>query len=50
MFIDDIIRQVRRVYEPNREELAGGWRRLHNEELHNFKLHQILLWIMSRRM
>jgi hypothetical protein len=25
-----------RVYRPNREKVAGGWRRLHNEELYNF--------------
>jgi len=25
-----------RVFGPKREEVAGGWRRLHNEELHNF--------------
>jgi len=24
-----------RIYRPKREELARGWRRLHNEELHN---------------
>jgi hypothetical protein len=27
---------LRTIFEPKREELAGGWRRLHNEELHNF--------------
>jgi hypothetical protein len=26
---------LRRVFGPNSEELAGGWSRLHNEELHN---------------
>jgi len=24
-----------RIFGPKREEVAGGWRRLHNEELHN---------------
>jgi hypothetical protein len=24
-----------RIFRPKREEVAGGWRRLHNEELHN---------------
>jgi hypothetical protein len=24
-----------RIFGPKRKELAGGWRRLHNEELHN---------------
>jgi hypothetical protein len=28
-------RALRRIFEPKREEVAGGWRRLHNEELHN---------------
>jgi hypothetical protein len=28
-------RVLRRIFEPKREEVAGGWRRLHNEELHN---------------
>jgi hypothetical protein len=26
----------RRIFRPKEEEVAGGWRRLHNEELHNF--------------
>jgi hypothetical protein len=29
-------RILRRMFGPKREEVAGGWRRLHNEELHNF--------------
>jgi hypothetical protein len=29
-------RVLRRVFGTKREEMAGGWRRLHNEELHNF--------------
>jgi hypothetical protein len=28
-------RVLGRIFEPKREEVAGGWRRLHNEELHN---------------
>jgi hypothetical protein len=28
-------RALRGVFGPNREELAGDWRRLNNEELHN---------------
>jgi hypothetical protein len=27
-------RGPRRIFGPKREEVAGGWRRLHNEELH----------------
>jgi hypothetical protein len=28
-------RVLRRIFGPNREEVTGGLRRLHNEELHN---------------
>jgi hypothetical protein len=28
-------RVLRRIFGPKREEVAGAWRRLHNEELHN---------------
>jgi hypothetical protein len=28
-------RVLRRVFEHKREEVAEGWERLHNEELHN---------------
>jgi hypothetical protein len=28
-------RVLRRIFGPEREKMAGGWRRLHNEELHN---------------
>jgi hypothetical protein len=27
--------RVLRIFGPKREVVAGGWRRLHNEELHN---------------
>jgi hypothetical protein len=27
-------RVLRRIFGPEREELSGGWRRLHNEQLH----------------
>jgi hypothetical protein len=26
---------LRKTFEHKREEVGGGWRRLHNEELHN---------------
>jgi hypothetical protein len=28
-------RVLRRIFGTKREEVAGGWRRLHNEDLHN---------------
>jgi len=35
-------------FGPNWEDLARSWRRLHNEELHNCTLHQILLGRSSK--
>jgi hypothetical protein len=41
----------RRIFGPKREEVAGGWRRLHNEELHNLYTSQnVIRMIKSRRM
>jgi hypothetical protein len=31
-------RLLRRIFGSKREEVVGGWRRLHNEELHNLYL------------
>jgi hypothetical protein len=28
-------RVLRRISGPKRDEVTGGWRKLHNEELHN---------------
>jgi hypothetical protein len=28
-------RVLKKIFGPKREEVAGGWRTLHNEELHN---------------
>jgi hypothetical protein len=42
---------LRRISGPKREEVAGGWRRLHNEELHNlYASPDIVRVIKSRRM
>jgi hypothetical protein len=44
-------RVLRRVFRPKRDEVTGGWRKLHNEELHN--LHSspnITRMIKPRRM
>jgi hypothetical protein len=29
-------RVLRRIFGPKRDEVSGGWRKLHNEGLHNF--------------
>jgi hypothetical protein len=28
-------RELKRIFGPKKDEVVGGWRRLHNEELHN---------------
>jgi hypothetical protein len=44
-------RVLRRTYGSKREEVAGGWRRLHSEELHNlFVSPNVITVIKSRRM
>jgi hypothetical protein len=44
-------RELRKIFGPKREEVAGGWRRLHNEELHNlYASPNIIRVIKSRRM
>jgi hypothetical protein len=29
------LRVLRKKFEPNRDEVTGGWRKQHNAELHN---------------
>jgi hypothetical protein len=29
-------RLLRRIFGPKKDEVTGGWRKLHNEELHKF--------------
>jgi len=42
---------LRRILGPKREEVVGGWRRLHNEELHNlYASPNIIRVIKSKRM
>jgi hypothetical protein len=44
-------RVLRRIFGPNLEEWAEGWRRLHNEELHNlYTSSNVIRVIKSRRM
>jgi hypothetical protein len=29
-------RSLKRIFGPRGEEMIGGWRKMHNEQLHNF--------------
>jgi hypothetical protein len=42
---------LRRLFGPKRDEVTGGWRKLHNKELHNlYSFPGIINIITSRRM
>jgi hypothetical protein len=41
-------RTLRRMFGHEREEVAGGWRRLHNEELHNFHSSSNIVGVISQ--
>jgi hypothetical protein len=44
-------RVLRRIFGPKMEEMAAGWRKLHNEELHNlFASPHIIRVIKTKRM
>jgi hypothetical protein len=44
-------RVLRRIFGPKRDEVTGEWRKLHNEELHNFySSPDIITQVKSRRM
>jgi hypothetical protein len=44
-------RVLRRIFGPKRDEVTGGWRKLHNEELHGlYSLPSIIMVIKARRM
>jgi hypothetical protein len=42
---------LRRIFKPKRGDVIGGWRKLHNEELHNLYCSpSIIRMTKSRRM
>jgi hypothetical protein len=44
-------RVLRGIFGPRRDEVTGGWRKLHNGELHNlYSFPSIIRMIKSRRM
>jgi hypothetical protein len=40
-------RVLKRIFGLKREEVAGGWRRLHNEELHNLYASPDIIWAIK---
>jgi hypothetical protein len=42
-------RVLRRIFGHRREEVAGGWRTLHNEELHNLYASPNIVRVMKPR-
>jgi hypothetical protein len=42
-------RVLRRIFRPNKVEVTGGWRRLHNEELHNLYASQNIIRVIKSR-
>jgi hypothetical protein len=44
-------RVLRRIFGPKRDEVTGGWRKLHSEELRDlYSLPSIIRMIKARRM
>jgi hypothetical protein len=44
-------RVLKRIFGPKKDEVTGGWRKVHNEELHNlYSSPSIMRLIKSRRM
>jgi hypothetical protein len=42
---------LKRIFGPKRDEVTGGWRKLHNEELHNlYSSLSIIRMIKSKMM
>jgi hypothetical protein len=43
-------RVLRRIFGPKRDEVTGGWRKLHNEELHDlYSLPSIIRMFKSKK-
>jgi hypothetical protein len=45
-----VIKILRRIFGPKRQEVIGGWRKLHNEQLHNLYSSPSIRVIKSRGM
>jgi hypothetical protein len=43
-------RMLRSIFGPKRDEVTGGWRKLHNEELHNLYSSPSIIRMIKSRM
>jgi len=43
-------RALRRIFGPKEQVVTGGWRRLHDEELHNLYASPIIIRVINPRM
>jgi hypothetical protein len=44
-------RVLRRIFGPRRVGVTGGWRKMHNQELHNlYSMQSMIIFAKSRRM
>jgi hypothetical protein len=51
LFDSYLFRNISEIFGPKRDEETGGWRKLHNEELHNlYSSPSIIRMIKSRSM
>jgi hypothetical protein len=44
MFMNTVLRKV---FVPEREEVRGGWKKLHNEECHDFYYLSDIIWVIK---
>jgi hypothetical protein len=42
-------RVLRRIFGPKRNKMVGGWRKLHNEELHNLHYSPTMIRMIESR-
>jgi hypothetical protein len=42
-------RVLRRIFGPKRDEVTGGWRKLHNYELHGLYSSPSIIWVIKAR-
>jgi hypothetical protein len=43
-------RVLRRIFGPKKDEITGGWRKRHNEELHNLYYSSSIIRMIKSRM